>query len=223
MLHSIAGLLPGPLKALAERFDRRPIDSVEMLTHFVQTRSAYVAQTALYGYLKTRMGTRYRDLFQDAVFSQSIRQSAMKVFVSSLGDLTVFSVAVAKEHGRLGNDEAAEMARHCFDDAMERVLREEDPALVPRDVAADLHARLAKVRWREAAQGENAFAGSARDLVRFAPVVDEFKELDSEIVTNSIRFRWRDVREQYRKRVDANTLCSSWRQMAASNELSEAP
>ena len=223
MLHSLAGLLPGPLKALAERFDRRPIDSVEMLTHFVQTRSAYVAQTALYGYLKTRMGTRYRDLFQDPVFSQSIRLSAMKVFVSSLGDLTVFSVAVAKEQGRLGNDEAVKLARYCFDDAMERVLGEEDPDVVPSDVAADLHARLGKVRWREAAQGENAFAGSARDLVRYAPVVDEFKELDSEIVTNSIRYRWRDVREQYRKRVEAPSLCNSWRQMAAQNELSEAP
>jgi hypothetical protein len=38
-------------------------------------------------------------------------------------------------------------------------------------------------------------------LLRYAPIVDEFKELDREIVRNSIRFRWRDVRAQLRRRL----------------------
>ena len=214
MLDRVADLLPGPLKALAERFDRRPIDSVETLTHFVQTRSAYVAQTALYGYLKTRMGTRYRDLFQDDVFAGAIRLAAMRIFVSSLGDLTVFAVAVARERGQLGADEAAALAQRCFDEAMRRVLDGEDPGAVPTDMAADFRVRLERTPWPDAAVGENAFAGSAADLVRFAPVIDEFKELDSEIVTNSIRFRWRDVRTQFRRRVDGPALCRAWRRSA---------
>ena len=218
MLDRVAALLPGPLKALAERFDRSPIDSVETLTHFVQTRSAYVAQTALYGYLKTRMGTRYRDLFQDEVFAGSIRLAAIRVFVSSLGDLTVFAVAVARERGELGADEAAALARGCFDEAMRRVLDGEDPGAIPMDMAADFHGRVEAVRWRDAAAGENAFAGSAADLVRFAPVIDEFKELDSEIVSNSIRFRWRDVRAQFRRRVDGPALCRAWRRAARAAE-----
>ena len=218
MLQRVAALLPGPLKALAERFDRSPIDSVETLTHFVQTRSAYVAQTALYGYLKTRMGTRYRDLFQDEVFAGAIRLAAIRVFVSSLGDLTVFTVAVAREHGDLDADEAAALARLCFDDAMRRVLEGEDPDEVSAEMAADFRGRVDGIRWYDAAVGENAFAGSAADLVRFAPVIDEFKQLDSGIVSNSIRFRWRDVRSQFRKRVDGPAVCRAWRRAAHSAE-----
>ena len=48
--------------------------------------------------------------------------------------------------------------------------------------------------WAAAAAGEAAFAGSAADLVRVAPVAEEFKALDRPIVRNSMRFRWREVR-----------------------------
>ncbi len=205
--------LPGPLKALAERFDQSPIDTVEKLTHFLHTRSAYVAQTSLYGYLKTRMGTRYRDLFQDEVFSVAIRQAAMKVFVSALADLTIFSVAVTQTRTDLDSDEAKELARHCFVDAMNRVLAAEKPEDIPQDASAAFQQRLPGVVWSHAAEGENAFHGSASDLIRFAPVVDEFKEQDSEIVANSIRFRWRDVRTQLRKRANGPAIADSWHQL----------
>ncbi len=214
MLYRLSTLLPGPLKALAERFDRSPIASVESLTHFVQTRSAYVAQTALYGYLKTRMGTQYREFFQDDVFAGAIRLAATKLFVSSLGDLAVFAAAVAADSGRLGADETSALSRHCFEDAMTRVLSDEDAGRLMAEAVSRFRERVGAIRWNEAGRGENAFAGSAADLVRFAPVIDEFKELDGEIVTNSIRFRWRDVREQYRKRVDGPALRASWRSLA---------
>ena len=42
-------------------------------------------------------------------------------------------------------------------------------------------------------------------------IADELKEQDGEIVTNSIRFRWRDVREQLRKRIDRDAICAEWR------------
>lgn len=41
-------------------------------------------------------------------------------------------------------------------------------------------------------------------------VINEFKELDREIVTNSIRFRWRDVRETCRRRVDGDEIARDW-------------
>ena len=44
--------------------------------------------------------------------------------------------------------------------------------------------------------------------MRFAPVIDEYKALDREIVTNSIRFRWRDARDQLRRRLDAPALAA---------------
>ena len=211
MLRNLKDILPAPFRALAERFDRSPIESVEGLTHFVQTRAAYVAQTSLYGYLKTRMGTQFRELFQDAVFSVAIRRAAMKVYVSALGDLTVFAVATARSGTALGDHDAASLARSCFDDALERVLGTENPGDIPHDVVEAVRQRLLSEDWERAAEGENAFWGSARDLIRFAPVIDEFKELDSAIVVNSIRFKWRDVREQYRKRANGPAIVEDWR------------
>ena len=74
----------------------------------------------------------------------------------------------------------------------------------------DLDERLNATLWPNAAIGEAAFDGSVKDLIRFAPVVDEFKALDEEIVTNSIRFRWLDVKQQLKKRLNAAGVASDW-------------
>ena len=91
MLKSLISKLPNPLRSLAVRFDSSPIANSDQLTDFLQTRSAYVAQTSLYGYLKTRMGTSFRQYFEDDAFSQSIRVAAIKVYESCLADLTTNS------------------------------------------------------------------------------------------------------------------------------------
>ncbi|HSM19907.1 MAG TPA: hypothetical protein VK844_06015 [Hyphomicrobiales bacterium] len=221
MLASLTALLPKPLKALAIRFDRSPIDTVEKLTEFVRTRASYVAQTSLYGYLKTRMGTRFPEFFEDEVFSASIRMAAAKLFVSCLGDLTVFAVAVAGRDGRLEASEAAALAQQCFEQAMELTLVDQPPENVPDDALEAFRARTDATIWANAAQGADAFAGSEQDILRFAPVVDEFKRLDREIVSNSIRFRWRDVREQLRKRIDADRVCADWRRRAGEPAVPE--
>ena len=65
---TIAPLMANIRRVFGIRFDKSPIQTVEALTDFVETRAAYVAQTSLYGYLKTRMGTRYPHMFRDEVF-----------------------------------------------------------------------------------------------------------------------------------------------------------
>ena len=207
--------LPKPLKALAIRFDRSPIDNVEALTEFVRTRSSYVAQTSLYGYLKTRMGTQFPVYFEDEVFSASIRGAAVRLFVSCLGDLTVYAVAISGRGSELAASEAAALARHCFTLGMQRALADVSKETIPANAILHFARRSAEVHWACAAEGAAAFAGSQEDIIRFAPVIEEFKELDREIVSNSIRFRWRDIREQLRKRIDAEGICDDWRSLGA--------
>jgi hypothetical protein len=222
MLAALTNILPKPLKALAIRFDRSRIDNVEALTEFVRTRASYVAQTSLYGYLKTRMGTQFRTYFEDPMFSASIREAAVRLFVSCLGDLTVYAVAITARDARLAAPEAETLARHCFEHGMDGALADVPPDMLPAGAAEAFAARTASVHWAGAADGPTAFAGSQEDIVRFAPVVDEFKELDREIVSNSIRFRWRDVREQLRKRIDAEGVCADWRNRIGGNGTPEA-
>ena len=184
------------------------------LTRFVCTRSAYIAQTSLYGYLKTRMGTSFRQHFEDEAFSKVIRASAVKLFVACLSDLTVFAVATAARKGGLEAEECAALARRCFRDALAEGVGEGDWISLPEDTWQRFDARLGATLWADAAEGEAAFAGSAEALLRVAPVIEEFKALDARIVRNSIRFRWRDVRERLRKRLDGPALAAHWRRMA---------
>ncbi len=196
------------LRALVERlgprFERHAIDTPDLLADFLRTRSSYVAQTALYGYLKARMGTSYRRYFEDDVFSASIRTASIKLFLSCLSDLTVFAVALAERDGALPAGGAAALAARCFRQAAAGGLVEAGP--VPVEALERFERRVRATDWPAAAEGRHAFAGSEADLVRFAPVIDEYKALDREIVTNSIRFRWRDVRDQIRRRIDAPAL-----------------
>lgn len=195
------------------RFERHKLDTPERLADFLRTRSSYVAQTSLYGYLKTRMGTSYRVYFEDDVFSDSIRTAAVKLFLSCLADLTVFAAALSGKDGTLPPDGAAALAQHCFRQAAERGLADAGAGAVPAETLERFDLRLRATDWpAAAADGRHAFAGSEADLVRFAPVIDEYKELDREIVTNSIRFRWRDVRDQLRRRIDPAALSGAVRQ-----------
>jgi hypothetical protein len=194
---------------LAQRFFPRPIDTADDLGRFVGQRAAYVAQTSLYGYLKTRMGTKYPRYFQDEAFAALIRSAAVRLFVSCAADLAVYASAACDD--RLGAAERAALARFCFAAALRQGLAATDVAAVPADASESFAARVAGTDWDEAATGETAFAGSVADLVRVAPVTEEFKRLDRPIVRNSIRFEWRAVRAQLRSRLDPAAVAVDWR------------
>jgi len=201
----------GVRRALTVRFDRGPIATVTELVDFVQTRAAYVAQTSLYGYLKTRMGTRYRYMFDDEVYSKSIDYAKWRIYASCLSDLAVFGASTAVCESKLNKDERIELARSCFDTAVRQTFIDVDDDALAQQVIDRFAERAEHTDWQAAASGENAFELSPVDLIKWAPVIDEFKELDGEIVSNSIRFRWRDIRQQLRKRIDANAICNDWR------------
>ena len=76
------------------------------------------------------------------------------------------------------------------------------------------HNQAGQTDWHSAADGENAFAQSPVDLVRHAPIADELKELDVDIVVNSTRFRWRDIRTQLRERLDPAAVAADWSSQA---------
>ena len=202
--------LPERFKTLAIRFDKSPIATVAGLAQFNQTRASYIAQTSLYGYLKTRMGTRFVSMFEDDVFVATIRASRTQVFMSCLSDLTIHSIGLAVNAQHFSQQDAAFFARYCFELALSDALSEDIEARGLEEAIDHFANRADGAAWATVATGETAFAGSCDDLIRFAPVIDEFKELDHEIVRNSIRFRWRDVREQLRKRIDGPAICIDW-------------
>ena len=192
------------------RFDKSAIQNVDSLTEFIQARSAYVAQTSLYGYLKTRMGTRFRQVFEDDKFLPSINNAKWQTYGACLSDLTVFAAAIIGFENRLEANEISDLARRCFEIAVQQTFDDAEAGEVRAEIMERFEARIKLTHWPNAAIGENAFTSSPKVLLDSAPIADELKEHDVEIVTNSVRFRWRDVREQLRKRIDRDAICAEW-------------
>lgn len=196
-------------RTIVTAFDRSPIAEVETLETFVGSRAAFLAQNQLYGYLKTRMGTKFRDFFEDETFAASIRISAVKVFAACLADLSVFAVATVSTRAGLSREESVDLARRFYRNGLDRGADGQDFEHIPPGAVAAFDQRLEGVVWSAVAQGEAAFSESPAALVRYAPVIDEFRELDREIVMNSMRFKWRDIREQLRTRLDAEAVAAA--------------
>jgi hypothetical protein len=214
----ISALIPGNLRRIfGIRFDKSAIQNVDSLVEFIQTRSAYVAQTSLYGYLKTRMGTRYRQVFEDDKFLPSINQAKWHTYGACLSDLTVFAVALTGFEKRLEENEIPGLARRCFEMAVQQTFEGAEADEIRAGIVKNFEARIKQTHWPNAAIGENAFTSSPKALLASAPIADELKEQDVEIVTNSIRFRWRDVREQLRGRIDSDAICADWRAVERGN------
>ncbi len=193
------------------RFDKSPIQTVDKLTEFVKSRAAYIAQTSLFGYLKTRMGTKFRYVFTDDKFLPSINHAKWLTYCACLSDLSIFAAATAAAENRLDPALTRNLAAHIFSLSLEDTFDDDDARNVIDDVGAAFEARLDDTHWPTAAVGEAAFVASPQVLIDSAPIADALKHEDRDIVINSIRFRWRDIREQLRKRIDADAICADWR------------
>ena len=69
---------------------KKKIKSLDDLEVFIQSKSAWVTQVTLYGYLKTRMGTRYVLHFENDEFMSSVNLAKWNIYSVALQDLTLY-------------------------------------------------------------------------------------------------------------------------------------
>jgi hypothetical protein len=183
-----------------------PIDSPEALGQFLDKRASFVAQISLYGYLRTRAGMRYPELFDDDPFVESINIAKWHLWLDCLSDLAVFAGS------RLAQQAPREVSRFAamIVAVVEEILaRTGTPGEAGGEFAAHaarVRSRIARTDWLAVGSDEAAFTESPAGLVRWAPIVDELKALDDEIVRNSVRFRWQEVRRDFAAHLDARAL-----------------
>ena len=167
-------------------FAPRPVlNSVSALTDFTARQSAYVSQVTLFGYIKTRSGTSWPKLFEDDTYLVSLRTARSHFFAACVADLAIFFAARIFTGARLSAHQAEKLAVYLT----EAVLlhhHDEDIDPIAYDAVIDrTRQRAAVMDWEEAAKSALAFASSADAFMRWAPVTDEFKALDEEIMRNS--------------------------------------
>ncbi|WP_227010501.1 hypothetical protein [Pelagibius marinus] len=156
------------------------------------------------------MGTRYPSMFEDDIFVASINVAKMHVFAACLSDMAIFAVRRAFFDAPLDDALRRRAALACY----ERGLADNAgqaagvEGFSPPEALAAFERRLAFFDWHDGASGTDLFSESPAALVRWAPIAPELKKFDEEIVRNSVRFAWREVRSQLEKRIDGAALAA---------------
>ena len=177
---------------------KKKIKNLDELEEFIQSKSAWVSQVTLYGYLKTRIGTRYVLHFDNEEFMKSVNLAKWNIYAVSLQDLTFFSFSYLKVHF---NFEEMNKTKEIF----LKILDDETSNNMPLDIIEEakksFNERLEKINW-ESYYSDIPFNQSALSLHKWAPIADELKSLDRKIVLNSSILKWDVIKKEFRERIE---------------------
>ena len=176
---------------------KKKINNLDELEVFIQSKSAWVTQVTLYGYLKTRMGTRYVLHFENDKFMGSVNLAKWNIYAVALQDLTFFTFSYMRA---IFNYQDIDKAKEIFF----KILDDETTNNMPHDLIEE-----AKKNFDERSQNINwdnyyddlPFNPSALSLFKWAPIADELKTLDRKIVLNSMILKWDVVKKEFKERI----------------------
>ena len=176
---------------------KKKISNLDELENFIQEKSAWVSQVTLYGYLKTRMGTRYVLHFENDTFMESVNLAKWNMYSVALQDLTFFIFSYLKSNHNYQDVKNAE-------EIFFKILDDETSNKMPQDIIEEakknFNERLKTINW-DTYYNDLQFNPSALSLYKWAPISDELKELDRKIVLNSVILKWDVVKKEFKERV----------------------
>jgi hypothetical protein len=180
-----------PIKKIKNKF--RNISSKEDLKNFIQERSAHVTQTTLYGYIKTRIGSRYAMMFEDEVFLKSINLAKWNVYMAALSDCTFYVFSYLIDLKNLKQNDASEIFTQIIKD--EKINGLDDKLF--ESTQLKFNQRLKEINWKTYHQ-DNPFKNSGLSLLKWSPIAENLKAFDKEIVLNSIKLKWNLVENEFK-------------------------
>jgi len=187
-----------------------PITTLTDLVSFIDSRAAYVSQVTLYTYVKARAGTQYPKLFENADFLTSLRIARWHIYGAAVCDLTLFSAAQLYVHAGLSAENARDFATDILDDILPNYRQDDIDNSKFDEMCARGKQRAAMADWGAIATGSAAFQSSSDAVFRWAPIADELKCDDEEIVRNSIHLRWIGVRRDLKEVFRHEAIAHDW-------------
>ena len=176
---------------------KKKISNLDELENFIQTKSAWVTQVTLYGYLKTRMGTRYVLHFENDEFMGSVNLAKWNIYSVALQDLTFFTFSKLKVDF---NYQEMKNAEEIFF----KILDDETSNKMPQDIIEEAKKnfveRMRGINW-DTYHNDLPFNPSALSLYKWAPIAEELKNLDRKIVLNSVILKWNVVKKEFDERI----------------------
>ena len=177
---------------------KKKIKNLDDLETFVQTKSAWVTQVTLYGYLKTRMGTRYVLHFENDEFMSSVNLAKWNIYAVALQDLTFFTFSYLKANYNYNEtDNAQEIFMKILDDETSNKM----PLDIIEKAKKNFNERYQNMNW-EKYYNDLPFNPSALSLYKWAPIAENLKTLDRKIVLNSVILKWDIIKKEFKERVN---------------------
>ena len=181
-----------PIKKITSRF--KSINSKEDLKSFIHERSAHVTQTTLYGYIKTRIGSRYAMMFEDEIFSNSINIAKWNIYLSALSDCTLYVFSYLIDKKNLKQNDADIIFNNIVESEIKNGLKDN----MCEDAKIEFKQRMEAVDWNKYYL-DNPFKNSGLALYKWSPIADNLKILDKQIVLNSIKLKWNLVENDFKE------------------------
>ena len=180
--------LINPVKKLF--LGEKKIKNFDDLKNFISKKSAYVSQFTLYGYLRTRMGgiNFYKSL-NDLPFNTSVNIARWNIFLVAVQDLLLFTFSYIYNK----QDRSVITNASLF---FKKILEEQQPYGLEDELKNksmnEFEERIKKVNWHMCYKTK-PFEKSCEALFTWAPIADQLKDLDKEIVINSMDVQWQNV------------------------------
>ena len=176
---------------------KKKITNLDELESFIQSKSAWVTQVTLYGYLKTRMGTRYVLHFENDKFMESVNLAKWNMYAVALQDLIFYIFSYLKTN--LNYQDV-----HKAEEIFLKILDDETTNKMPLDIIEEakknFNDRLQNINW-DIYYKDLPFNSSALSLYKWAPIAEELKTLDRKIVLNSVILKWDIVKKEFKERI----------------------
>ena len=176
---------------------KKKISNLDELENFIQTKSAWVTQVTLYGYLKTRMGTRYVLHFENDVFMKSVNLAKWNIYAVALQDLTFFTFSKLKVDF---NYQEMKNAEEIFFKILDDETSNKMPQHIIEEAKKNFVERMRGINW-DTYHNDLPFNPSALSLYKWAPIAEELKNLDRKIVLNSVILKWNVVKKEFDERI----------------------
>ena len=176
---------------------KKKINNLDDLEDFVQKKSAWGTQVTLYGYLKTRMGTRYVLHFENDTFMDSVNLAKWNIYSVALQDLTFFTFSKLKANF---NYQGTEKAKEIFLKILDDETLNKMPSDIIENAKISFDERLQNINW-DNYHNDLPFNPSALSLYKWAPIAEDLKSLDRKIVLNSVILKWDVVKKEFNERI----------------------
>jgi hypothetical protein len=176
---------------------KKKISNLDQLEDFIQSKSAWVTQVTLYGYLKTRMGTRYVLHFENDKFMNSVNLAKWNIYAEALQDLTFFTFSSLRANY---NYQDTKYAEEIFLKILDDETSNKMPQEIIQEAKRNFSERLKTIKW-DTHYNDLPFNTSALSLYKWAPIADDLKTLDRKIVLNSVILKWDVVKKEFAERI----------------------